>query len=976
MNADPSAEPSSESGPPQGASVGGGPTGADRGGVTIPGYQPVEFLGNAPSFGKWVKAVQVRMDRHVLLKVLKPGVPVAHEFFSREISTMVRLDGEGVLRAIDEGTVKGFRYLVLDEADGIQLSASSVGGEEGWCALTRTALELWRRVLERECVLLPIPAVSWRRLPAGDFSSADLGWLVPIGDKIPSHPWLAPNLSSRDSRPHDAIGCFDATGKELAKALEVPLPGSWRRASDALASVPEDAQFEDVLRAFIDAKEVVEPPKTQRTLVWAVAGLILVAGLVWGTVHVMTRGAASPKVVGVSDVDVPSDRGNGVETIEPPPVDPLLLEKQRLEELAWIALDELVPDRADEAELPTNTVLDNAQVALLSQLVIDHPGTRAAALAATELEIHRIAAFDDITSQLWATTLGVEKTLAEGQIAEAEGLVVALRAHADESKAFGSFPELESPFERLSSTVAAMGAQSLDQLSARIAAAIREREFRRGAIEVNRAVPGLLASDQVWAEEQRLGLLETAGRYERVKRAVERGIARAADLTAQADFNAAVREVAFVDGEAEFPELVSRRREWVGHFDRARATAHAIATELESKARESKRHAYVLVGDEKLQGRIQSVAPGRFTLRLDGLRKVREIHWLELAPEQWSQLAGENLAEEQRLLVETLLGSDVALERASKLDPVPAWTADARRRLERAANADLNRLLTAGRTALSAGNGTAARRAALAIAAEIPPELWSEERSELAEWCSVHWLEVGPGEAFPGASVSWKPDRSIEIDFDFSNPEATRAWVPARAGLGTVTHAKGSMVTKRSVWLAPGGHADLFEDQLRVSTTLATTEAPSPNLNVVLFAHLSTQGWAGDLFGLGFRPPTALRIEGAVPVFFPANVIGPLVAAELGKGDELQWAEPRPKITRGMRVDLELASLASSVELRWKDVLEKAFPAESSRRRLGTVEFRSYHAKILVGDTKIRGRISEQWWERWVEERVEEDLAL
>ena len=196
------------------------------------------------------------MDRHVLLKMLKPGVPVAHEYFSREISTVVRLDGEGVLRAIDEGTVKGVRYLVVDEAEGIPLSASSVGGEEGWASLTRTALELWRRVLERECILLPIPAVSWRRLPAGDFASADLGWLVPIGQKIPTHPWLDAEITARESRPQDAIASFDATGKALAEALGIPLPAAWRRASQSLASVAADAQFEDVLRAFIDAKAI------------------------------------------------------------------------------------------------------------------------------------------------------------------------------------------------------------------------------------------------------------------------------------------------------------------------------------------------------------------------------------------------------------------------------------------------------------------------------------------------------------------------------------------------------------------------------------------------------------------------------------------------------------------------------------------------------------------------------------------------
>ena len=44
------------------------------------GYQPIERLANTPSFGVWVRAIQTRMDRPVLLKLLPPGLPVPEQY--------------------------------------------------------------------------------------------------------------------------------------------------------------------------------------------------------------------------------------------------------------------------------------------------------------------------------------------------------------------------------------------------------------------------------------------------------------------------------------------------------------------------------------------------------------------------------------------------------------------------------------------------------------------------------------------------------------------------------------------------------------------------------------------------------------------------------------------------------------------------------------------------------------------------------
>ena len=368
----------------------GSPGAPADGGVTIPGYQPVELLGGAPSYGAWVRAVQVRMDRHVLLKVLKPGLPRAHEYFSREIGAVVRLDGEGVLRAIDEGTVRGFRYLVVDEAEGIPLTPAAMGGDEGWVELTKTALDLWRRVLERDCVLLPLPAISWRRLPAGDFAAADLGWLVPFEQQIPQHPALPAEIIDKPATPHAAIAAFEATGALLAKALEVPYPAAWRRAVTALSAVPAEAQYEDLLRGFADAKAAVDPPKTPKTVLWAGLALVLVVGMVWGTVHVMTRPDETPETPGVGENNNP-DPDNGPEEPETPPENPEIAKRRAAEEAAWEAIGAWVPDRPEESDepLPDFAPLSAELVAGFQSVIEAHPDTGASQLARTGLEIHR-----------------------------------------------------------------------------------------------------------------------------------------------------------------------------------------------------------------------------------------------------------------------------------------------------------------------------------------------------------------------------------------------------------------------------------------------------------------------------------------------------------------------------------------------------------------------------------------------------------
>ena len=137
-----------------------------REGAKIPGYQPIEKLGDTPSFGVWVRAVQTRMDRHVLLKLVPPGATHLHEFLSREIQVLVRRDGAGVVRVIDEGTVGGVRYLVVDEGEGEPLETIlATLSDREWLDLGSTLDGLYRWVGEQGFVLGPLSPRSIQRTP-------------------------------------------------------------------------------------------------------------------------------------------------------------------------------------------------------------------------------------------------------------------------------------------------------------------------------------------------------------------------------------------------------------------------------------------------------------------------------------------------------------------------------------------------------------------------------------------------------------------------------------------------------------------------------------------------------------------------------------------------------------------------------------------------------------------------------------------
>ncbi len=971
--------------PPPGSGLSGpGPSAPAEGGVTIPGYQPVEMLGSAPSFGVWVRAVQVRMDRHVLLKVLGPGLPVAHEYFAREIATVVRFDGDGALRAIDEGTVRGYRYLVVDEAEGIPLTVASVGGEEGWGALTLVAVDLWSRVLAEGLLLLPIPNAAWRRLPAGEFVVADLGWLVPIGSPIPQHSSLPKEIPGNPARPKDAVQTFELAGRAMAATNGGAVPPPWRRAQAALTEVPDDATVEAVIAAFSRAREALAPKKRSHAVHWAIGAILIAVLAVWGTVSFLAEPeGTTPSGRGSGGsggtVGMNGDPGGGV-SIDPvpAPVGPAEIARRQAEERGWVALEGALPGAADETENREFWVLLAEPVRrALAVVETDHPGTRAAATAHHELEcddLVRTLALDEEWTQLRG---GFEVELAAGRIAAAESLLEPFRSRFLAEGGQRLLPEVDPAVENLRErlwTRAKKNRRTLDQVAT---ISRMERRFRSGATELGRALHGLFAEDQLWAERERTALLETATRYEAVLRTVDAAVTLAHERARAGDWSAAVSALGSQPGEGEFPELLGRRQDWSERVGRARGFAIEIAAALAEPVRNTTAHAYRLRDGERLRGRIVRVAETEFEVKLAGLRETRTLSLLELADEQRAEFVAEPVTAESQLLLRYLLGDADAITEAETIDPLPGWLVDARLRREREANADLGGWLAEGRNAHADGVAADARAAARSIVRAVPPQLWASERAELEEWCRAYWLGVGPLDAFPGATGEWSPDRNITLVFDFSMEGALDPWVPTGAGRGRRRPVGRAMEVRGSVHLTGAGEADLFEGELEVRTEVVSRVPSAPNVNLVLFARGDGEIARGDLFALGFRPPTQLvaRIEGDIPVFLPANICGPLEAAEVGDGSRLSLARVEPRVPKNEKVLLTLRSSALALRFAWEGQFDQVFPVPASRARLGTVEFRTYHSEILVGALEIRGRISTRWWERWAGERVEEDLT-
>jgi serine/threonine-protein kinase len=92
---------------------------AAGGNQQIPGYKLIERLGEGGQ-ARIYKAVQLSMNRLVAVKVIPPDRDDEAEYgrFTREARVLAQLRHENIVRAIDHGNARGFRYLVMEYVDG------------------------------------------------------------------------------------------------------------------------------------------------------------------------------------------------------------------------------------------------------------------------------------------------------------------------------------------------------------------------------------------------------------------------------------------------------------------------------------------------------------------------------------------------------------------------------------------------------------------------------------------------------------------------------------------------------------------------------------------------------------------------------------------------------------------------------------------------------------------------------------------
>ncbi|MEE2857507.1 MAG: hypothetical protein VX949_08970 [Planctomycetota bacterium] len=167
----------------------------EQGGTTpeIPGFQPLHIRG-AARLGIWIEARQIRLDRRVLLKVLPATDHAQQDQFVEEIQALVKLDGDGVLRVIDEGSVAQARYVALDEAEGRPVDTIAVKELDG-DLLAKTLVKLHQQLHRQGACIDPVPLNSILLLPAGGFSVMELGPLEAQSDVTLCQEQAARNLA-------------------------------------------------------------------------------------------------------------------------------------------------------------------------------------------------------------------------------------------------------------------------------------------------------------------------------------------------------------------------------------------------------------------------------------------------------------------------------------------------------------------------------------------------------------------------------------------------------------------------------------------------------------------------------------------------------------------------------------------------------------------------------------------------------------
>ncbi len=160
----------------------------------IPGFQPLHIRGPG-RIGIWIEARQIRLDRRVLLKVLPASSRSQQDQFIEEIRAIVKLDGEGALRVIDEGAVGQARYVALDEGEGRpvgSISREEIDADQ----VARMLVQLHRQLHLQGWSIESVPLSSILKLPGGRFAVTELGPLIEQLEGLPCQIQAAKNLAS------------------------------------------------------------------------------------------------------------------------------------------------------------------------------------------------------------------------------------------------------------------------------------------------------------------------------------------------------------------------------------------------------------------------------------------------------------------------------------------------------------------------------------------------------------------------------------------------------------------------------------------------------------------------------------------------------------------------------------------------------------------------------------------------------------
>ncbi|MGE3165058.1 MAG: hypothetical protein AB7O52_09150 [Planctomycetota bacterium] len=946
-----------------------------RTGTVIPGYQPIEKLGRCPSYGTWLRALQTRLDRRVLLKVLPDGSADAHRYFSREIQVLVQLDGQGALRVIDEGTAGPVRYLVVDEADGVPLVANEA---PQWAELARTCEGLFRRVGALGFVLLPLAAGSFRRLPSAHYAVADLGVLVPFGEPLPKLPSVPPELVGAPAEVAQNSRFVGATLSALAN-LHPGCPARLRKAVAALDRRGVRDESGDPL-AGSPLTKACSTSRSAMPRVLLAASILLAAPLLWIAIRRPSEpappldGSAAAASNGGLETSTPAVPEAGDPAPPPTPVDDSAgAQRVARETEADQRYFEIV---GSDDGVALARILDAPRREQLLALRESFPSTEAAERAHLWVSLSDAAAADEAWGWWIPARARCRAHLREGDFAA----VVAELSRGPRSLPPGlaaEKQEIEAATQRdeLATRLTTEG---------RLTAWCAARDYSAAVEALDSLRPRLTEVAVRWADDWKSKIASEAEGYERAVADLARAQREALADSVLGGWVAARARFTALAGLEAFGELADRGARWERWLAAAEATAAAVTDGL-SKLQASKRNlTFELTEGDSVRGRVAAIdGPIGFTVDVDGKVGDRSLRWPTLHLSTFAELVEDDPRASPAALAWLLflLGErSRALAEVEPLTPRPEWWEAARAIQDESRQARVVALLAEGDLRLAAGRASELLELyeeldGLLVAAER-----KAERPRLVAWLTAYWRARGPQAIFAGAAQAKYEGGTLELEYDFKEDGALADWQVGDGRSKLELAKRGTVLVRGSVFLSPssswrdaGLGVDAFQGDLRIDTELQATETSTPpNLNVVLFSSLPLGQRRGVLVGLGFQPRQLHQLTTGAdnpPVLLPANVIG--AARDLEAGDGRTYAEIKPKVVAG-RVVAFAAGSSGDVCSLWKDgtlVKECPNPVTAEQRR-GTVEFRTYDSHVLIRSVRVRGTLRPAWWAAWIDRQV------